>query len=122
MQADGRAHAAQEASGAHDRPAGAGTGHQRFGVEPLVPQLRPDLRSGRSDVRLGVLVVRELAREERIGRRRGELIGAGDASEKAARLLDTSRIVAPKDVRSGRSWTGAPEDATTAGTNKHNAP
>src|SRR5476649_397985 len=87
MQAYGWANASQEASGAHDRDAGADTGHERIGLEPLVPQLGPDLRSGGCEVRLGILVVGELTREKRAGRRRGELLGEGDRSEKAAFLL-----------------------------------
>src|SRR5512143_2186431 len=81
MQMDGWALAPQEASSAHDRSAGADTGDERVGVEPLVPQLRPNLRPGRQEVRLRILLVGELTREERTRRRCRELLGEGDGSE-----------------------------------------
>ena len=78
---------AQVAADAHDRAAGADAGDERVGR-----RARGIAAATRSPgpvvvaVRLDVVLVRELARQERARRRRRELLGQADAAEEAALL------------------------------------
>ena len=96
---------------AHDRAAGADAGDERVGPQRREPQLPPDLRPGRPLVRLDVVLVRELARQERAGRRRRELLGQADAAEEAALLACSRARSRRRGCGSARSARGSSSPA-----------
>ena len=76
----------QKAARAHDRPARAHAGDEGVGPQAVEAELPPDLGPGRPVMGLDVVLVGELAGQERALERGGELLGEPDAAQEPAFL------------------------------------
>jgi len=75
------------AAGPHDRAARADTRDEGIGTKVVPLELPPDLRPRRAGVGVRVVLVRKLARQERLFQRGRILLGQPDAPQETAFLL-----------------------------------
>ncbi len=105
MDPDARDPLAKEPPNARHGAPGPHTGDEMRGLEAQLLQLIQDLGAGRSVVRLDVVAVRELMRQEDVRLPDREVVGRADAAEKAALVMGDGRDARAQALSSRtRSW------------------